>query len=128
MHRRCQDASNPVYGGRGISVCERWASFENFLEDMGVRPIGCTIDRIDPNGHYTPENCRWAPDNVQQRNRRSCRYISHNNETLSLVEWAERLGCKYSTLRMRLEKGWSVERTLTTPVEFRRQRAKRGAE
>lgn len=76
MRQRCLDASHksyPSYGGRGITICDRWSDFRNFLADMGGRPAGRTLDRIDVNKGYSPENCRWATASEQQRNKRCAR-------------------------------------------------------
>lgn len=77
MKRRCMNKNSKdfvYYGGRGVKVCDRWInSFANFLQDMGKKPIGCSLDRINPNEGYSPENCRWATDRQQQRNRRNNR-------------------------------------------------------
>lgn len=125
---RCQNPSAdnyPEYGGRGVTVCDRWRSFELFLNDLGVRPPRMTLDRIDVNGNYEPGNCRWATAITQGRNRRSNKFLTFNGETLTIAEWVERLGCKSSAIRERLRKGWSVERTLTEPIEHRNPRKKR---
>lgn len=115
MLQRCKNPNNPAYdryGGSGISVCERWHKFENFLADMGRRPEGRSLDRVDGRGNYEPGNCRWATDLEQGRNRKNVRRITFNGETLCLSEWAERLGMNRTSLRERLAK-WPIEKALT---------------
>lgn len=120
MLGRCQNENNknfPRYGGRGISVCERWQQFENFFADMGERPIGKTLDRTDVNGNYEPSNCKWSTPSEQSANTRRALVYSFDGETLPLIVWAERTGIGYSTLKNRIRNyGWSVERALTTPI------------
>lgn len=116
MHSRCTNPKNlrfKQYGGRGITVCESWRTFEGFLADMGECPDGCSIDRIDPNGNYEPGNCRWATEAVQQNNRTSNRMIEFNGRTQSLADWAREIGIKPATLRHRIESGWSIEDAMT---------------
>jgi hypothetical protein len=98
------------YGGRGITICHAWASFPQFLADMGPRPAGCTLDRINTNGHYEPTNCRWATWIEQQNNRRDCRLYTLNGRTQSLSQWARELGIKQDTAKKRLNRGWSVDK------------------
>jgi hypothetical protein len=105
------------YGGRGISVCERWRSFIAFLSDMGERPDGTQLDRVDNNASYSPENCRWATRSQQQNNRRNNRLISFNGETRSATEWSRLLGFPRGLITTRLKSGWSVEAILSTPVQ-----------
>lgn len=106
------------YGGRGIRVCPRWVdSFEAFLEDMGRRPSSSfSIDRVDNDGDYTPENCRWATRRVQSRNRSDTVLLTHDGRTAVLADWASELGMNKQTLHARLKNGWSVAAALTTPV------------
>ena len=116
MLRRCEDKRNQAYyryHGRGIKVCARWHKFENFLEDMGKRPKGMTLDRIDNNGNYCKENCRWATYKEQANNARSNRILEFNGEKMNLSQWAEKIGIQSGTIHARLKVGWSVERALT---------------
>jgi len=121
MVTRCTNPNYPRfadYGGRGITVCDRWLRFEGFLEDMGERPKGTTINRKHNNLGYCPENCEWATVKEQANNQRSNRLLTHNGRTQTMAQWAEELGMSYDTLRGRLDKlNWSLEKALATPVK-----------
>jgi hypothetical protein len=107
MRQRCQNPHNKKYaqyGGRGIRVCERWEKFQNFLEDMGEKPPGKMIERVDNNGNYGPENCRWATAKEQANNTRRNRWISYSGMTLTLTGWATRIGMTPGSLYERLQK------------------------
>jgi hypothetical protein len=105
------------YGGRGITVCERWHTFECFLADMGARPSPAhEIDRIDNDRGYEPGNCRWVLAKVNCRNRRSNRYIKAFGETRTLAEWAEIRGLNASTIAYRMDRmGMTAEQAMATP-------------
>lgn len=127
MIQRCTDpsASNfKDYGGRGITVCERWRkSFDAFRTDMGeCQDKSLTLDRIDNQRDYEPGNCRWATQAEQNRNRRSVLHLTHAGRTMSATEWAKEIGITANTLLMRLRNGWSIERALTTPIQQQRRR------
>lgn len=111
------------YGGRGIKICDRWLnSFENFYEDMGERPSNKhSLDRIDNDGDYCKENCRWATWIQQSRNSRNTRMITYKGETYCLTKWAEMLDIKYSALIYRLNKGWNVEDVFNKPTRKLKQ-------
>lgn len=101
MRARCLQPEQPAYpryGGRGIAICDRWNSFENFLADMGERPLGMSLDRIDNNGPYSPENCRWATPKSQARNTRRNRVFLWGGGTKLLIEIAEETGLSYKYL------------------------------
>lgn len=115
---RCKgDVNYHRYGGRGIRVCKRWLKFENFIADMGDRPSAKhSIDRIDNNGNYEPSNCRWATMKEQGRNRSDNVNITYKGETKCVSAWAEERGMVMNTIRLRLQRGWSVERAIETPA------------
>lgn len=97
-------------------MCDRWLDFNNFALDMGDRPTPqYTLDRIDNDGDYCPENCRWATHKTQANNKRSNRFLTYNGKSQTLKQWSDQLGLSKAKIRQRLERGWDVERTLTTP-------------
>ena len=129
MKRRCyatSDKSYPNYGGRGIIVCERWIhSFKNFLEDMKQRPSDThTIDRINNNGNYTPENCRWTTRKEQIKNRRCAHNLTFNGTTKTMLEWSNITGIDYFTLHKRIKHGWTTEDALTKPWQYHHPKAR----
>lgn len=122
MRQRCLDKnckSYPRYGGAGITVCERWNSFENFLADMGDPLPGMTLDRTDNAKGYSPDNCAWRSQREQQRNRRNNRILEINGERLCLAAWAERQGLQPDTIRRRLNCGWSPADAVFTQLYAR---------
>jgi hypothetical protein len=130
---RCHCPTSDVYhryGGRGIYVCDRWLhSYEAFLEDMGRKPTPLhTIERIDNDGPYCKENCRWATNKEQAQNKRTTLWITFNGETKRMTEWIAIIGLKRPTVQKRMRMGWSIERTFTTPIDpsYRRERKKKG--
>jgi len=124
MKERCSNSSCSDYrdyGGRGITVCERWKnSFENFYADIGPRPSPKhSIDRIDSNGNYEPGNCRWATPLQQSRNRDWGNRLEFRGETRRVSEWAEVLGVRPGTLHNRIRRGWPIERILAGGADLK---------
>ncbi len=123
--KRCYSENDPGhknYGGRGITVCDRWRnSFENFFADMGERRDGFSIERIDTNGNYCPENCCWADKKTQANNKRTTVLVTFNGETLPITEWASKIGIKPTTLYKRVFiYGWPIEEAMTAKKFGRR--------
>lgn len=120
--QRCTNPKAPSYrnyGGRGISVCLRWRSFENFCADMGPRPQPkLQIERIDNNGDYAPQNCRWATKRDQTRNTRRNHALSFRGKTMCLTDWAAEVRISAKTLSNRILSGWPTTRALTEPVSW----------
>jgi hypothetical protein len=115
MIQRCRHHKD--YAGRGIAVCARWFSFENFLADMGERPEGKTLERCDVNGNYEPSNCRWATRAEQQNNRRDSVVIEYAGVRRTIKDWAELLGIKKVTLDFRIRRGWTPQRALEREID-----------
>ena len=116
MKDRCLNKNHMAYtryGGRGITVCARWLVFDSFLADMGERPEGATIDRVNNDQGYSPENCRWATRSQQQRNTQLTRHVFHSGERMSVAEAAELVGINRYLVYKRLDMGWPVEKALS---------------
>lgn len=126
MRQRCYNHDSKVYhyyGGRGITVCDRWHEYENFVADMGERPKGLSLDRIDNDGPYSPENCRWTDMKTQQGNKSNAHLITYQGETKSIAEWVEHLGISRGKLHNRIFRGWDIDRAFTQPYRNSPSRA-----
>jgi len=125
MIARCYDKEHKDYegyGARGIEVCQSWkASFPRFYADMGERPDGHSIERIDNNGNYTPNNCKWATSQEQANNKRNTKFITYQGETKRLIEWCSELSLNYGFVVNRLRLGWSVKDTFEKPKQRTRK-------
>lgn len=130
MRNRCNNKSARVYkyyGARGITVCERWNGpndFPNFLADMGPRPDGKSLERIDNDGVYSPSNCRWATQKEQMNNRRANRYIVLDGRRQTLSQWLTEFNLKSTVFQDRTSRGWTVERAIKTPLRELRKKQK----
>lgn len=112
MKNRCYNPKNDRYnnyGGRGIKVCERWMSFENFYKDMGERPKNTTLDRIDINGNYEPSNCKWSDSITQYRNMTKSHHITFRGRTMILSDWAREFGTTTTAIHYHLNNGKDLE-------------------
>lgn len=116
MHQRCLDPNHSAfkyYGGRGIKVCVRWLDFWSFVQDVGSRPSKShSIERVNPDGNYTPENCRWATAGEQSVNKRNTRWIEIGGRKMLASEWAKELGLSTPTILARLRNGMSAEQAV----------------
>ena len=123
MISRCENPNNKKYknyGNRGISVCEEWHDFWKFVEwsdSIGGKPDGYSLDRINNDGNYCPENCRWADSKTQSLNKTTNRIITFNNESKTLHEWALNLGISDQSLSKRIANGWNLEKALRLPSQ-----------
>jgi len=119
MMDRCYKKNNDhyyLYGGKGKTVCDRWHDPNNFIKDMyPTYKDGLQIERVDNDGNYSPENCKWATRAEQAKNRSNHRYITYKGETHIMAYWSKKYDIKQSTLDERIKRGWSVEKALTTP-------------
>lgn len=124
MIRRCDNPKAQAYkryGGRGIKVCSRWHNLDTFIADMGIPDEdGLELDRINNNGNYEPSNCRWATPQQQARNRRNNRVVTFNGVAKLLVEWQEQSRLTKAQFSGRFDRGWPMDKILSTPVQIRR--------
>jgi hypothetical protein len=130
MISRCKNKSQvgyKNYGGRGISVCKRWLTFDNFFADIGKRPSSKhSLERINNDGNYEPINCRWATRKEQASNTRRNVFITFAGETLTIYQWAKKTGIAWTTLYNRLYRSkWPIEYALTKPIMDPHQRGPR---
>jgi len=120
IRSRCRDINcrdYKYYGGRGIKVCKRWDEFINFLKDMGIRPTANhSIDRINNDGDYCPENCRWATISEQRNNRRTNTRILFLGETKTLSQWAKEFKISRKTISYRIKRNWSIAESILMPI------------
>jgi len=118
MRQRCNNKNHTTYsnwGGRGITICPEWEDFIVFVKEMGVRPTGMTLERIDNDGNYHKENCKWATALEQSNNRRNNTRYEYCGHNLTSTQWAERVGISRQLIDHRINKaGWSIEKALTT--------------
>ena len=122
MLGRCNNPSKeryPRYGGRGIRVCSRWHVFANFLADMGVKPIGMMLERKNNDGNYCKKNCKWAPLSEQANNRSNNRPITWKGKTLNEIQWARKIGASPVAFRMRIHRGWPLQKVFEQPYRNR---------
>ena len=123
MKKRCYNSNDKEfhnYGGRGISICEQWRNSYAYFMEWALKngyTDDLTIERIDVNQNYCPENCIWASQKVQQNNKRTNHLLTYNNETHTIAEWSDITGLNFAVIYARIKYGWSVEQTLTTPIK-----------
>ena len=128
MMGRCYSKTNSSfmnYGGRGIKVCQRWHDIKNFIDDIGEKKIGLSIDRIDVNGDYEPNNVRWADSKTQCGNMRKNLMLEHDGKRMCIAAWAREKNLNPATIYQRLKFGWTNDEAIGTPpiVKYRRKNA-----
>jgi hypothetical protein len=133
MIQRCHNPNNKAfgrYGGKGVTVCDRWrfgdgevSGFQCFISDMSDRPTpGHSIDRCDNAKGYEPSNCRWATRVEQQNNTTANRWVEFEGQRMTLVQASKAAGIAYTAVRLRLGRGWDVQRALNTPIDTKRHK------
>lgn len=130
MIQRCNNPNSDCYkdyGGRGITVCEKWLTYQGFLEDMGVRPKGLSLDRINNSLGYFKENCKWSTRAEQQNNTRRNRVVSYKGTALNVTQICDRFGISRGTFVTRIKSGWSIDKAIETPIKSYKKRIQDGA-
>lgn len=124
MRTRVENANHPANKRyKKLAICERWLGpdgFANFFNDLGPRPEGCTLDRVDNEKGYSPENCRWRTVKEQGNNRSTNIFLEYNGERLTMAQWSEKIGVKYSTIHERYRRGLPIEKILSPSIQAKR--------
>ena len=132
LKARCNCKTNKCYsfyGARGITVCDRWLQYKNFLADMGRRPTPKhTIERIDNSMGYSPDNCRWATMLEQSNNTRKNVWIEFNGNRKTLAQWERELEFSHGTIRTRLKRGWTIQDAITIKPDLANKSRRRDEE
>ncbi len=127
MKQRClnkKDKQYHLYGARGISISDKWKTFDGFYRDVGAQPPGMSIDRIDNNGNYELGNVRWVSMKVQQNNKRNNILLNAFGKTQNITQWAEEFGLTHKIISKRIQLGWEIEKAVSSPVMKQFSRSK----
>jgi len=119
MRTRCTNpnyASYHRYGGRGITICDKWDDFDVFVKDMGLKPAGLSLDRRNNDKGYSKSNCYWATQQQQAENKSTMQVLTIDGDSKPIAQWAQQTGVRVKTIRSRLLYGWTVKRAVFAPV------------
>ena len=122
MKKRCKSPTYKYYGGKGIGYSSHWETFANFFADMGVRPEGMTLDRIDNSKGYEPGNCKWSTCKEQSQNRSVTRWFEYDGRRQCVADWAAETGIEFRTIFYRLNHNWPADQVLRAPTQHRHKK------
>lgn len=121
LKKRCKDKDDKNYGGRGIKYCEEWEQFENFLKDVGEKPQGFELDRIDNDGDYEPNNVRWISHKENCSNRSDSIIVTIDDKSMCVASWCKKLGVNKDMVYQRIRRGWDAKKAIQTKSIYKRK-------